>query len=270
MRRPVMSYRLPHIVLLGAVSTIALGYGTLLPVMPALLGHAVGEANKSAIAWHTGVLSGVYMFAVFLLAPMWGRISDRLGRKPVILLGMAGYVLSMALFRLSDGLAVAYVSRILAGALASAVLPVSSAYITDLSDADTRARWFALMAVAALAGFLVGPSLLAAADAVGLRLEDDNVGMLSVHFFPFAVALLIAMPWAIAAYRILPDAIDREASLRREVQTGSPSGPALGALLLMTALVTYGLGSFEVGVALEGRHGMGFSPTRVSFYVRRM
>ncbi len=53
--------------------------------------------------------------------------------------------------------------------------------------------------------------------------------------------------------------------MRREVQTGSPSGPALGALLLMTALVTYGLGSFEVGVALEGRHGMGFSPTRVSF-----
>ncbi len=257
-----MSHREPYVLLMVAVFMVALGYGMLLPALPAVLGQALGETNKSAVAWHTGMLSGVYMFALFLLSPVWGTISDRVGRKLIILIGMAGYVASMAILNISEALWATYLSRVLSGAFASAVLPVTAAYVSDVSSAETRVRWFALMGGATLGGFLIGPSLFGIVNVMGL---DANVAIIDARLLPFAVSLLLGLPWWIAAYRLLPH------TATRSVPSDSPSSCSasllrgrLPWLFLMGTLVTYGLGSFEVGIALEGRHGMGLTPQRVS------
>ncbi len=112
-----------------AVFVVSLGYGVVLPVLPFVLAGALGEAERASVAWHTGMLTGVYMLALFLFAPLWGRISDRAGRRPVILIGLAGFSGAMLWFALAHGLVSVYGARALAGVFAVAVLPVVLAWV---------------------------------------------------------------------------------------------------------------------------------------------
>lgn len=76
---------------LAAAFVVALGYGVVLPIVPLLVERIVGVASPAAVAWHTGALSAVYMLAILVGAPLWGALSDRVGRRPVIMTGLAGY-----------------------------------------------------------------------------------------------------------------------------------------------------------------------------------
>ena len=72
--------------LMGALFTSALAYSAVLPVLPLILQRS--GLTPGAVTWHTGMLTGAYMLIVFLFAPMWGRASDRIGRRPLIVLGL--------------------------------------------------------------------------------------------------------------------------------------------------------------------------------------
>lgn len=76
---------------LAAVFVVAMGYGVVLPVLPFMLAGSLDEVTRASVAWHTGLLTGVYMLALFLFAPAWGYVSDRVGRRAVILIGLAGF-----------------------------------------------------------------------------------------------------------------------------------------------------------------------------------
>src|SRR3989344_7898360 len=110
-RQFVMGLTVP----LAAVFVVAVGYGVVLPVLPFVLARALGETARAAVAWHTGLLTGVYMLALFLFAPLWGYVSDRIGRRAVILLGLAGFSAAMLWFPLARGLVFVYGARALAG-----------------------------------------------------------------------------------------------------------------------------------------------------------
>src|SRR3970282_1270725 len=101
----------------------------------------------------------VYAFAMFLFAPLWGRLSDKVGRRLVILVGLGGFVVMLGTFGLSPNLWFAYAPRMLGGLFASSILPVASAYIADMDAPELRARRFAWMGTAGLLGFLAGPML---------------------------------------------------------------------------------------------------------------
>jgi len=77
---------------------------------------------------------------MFLFAPLWGRLSDKAGRRPVILVGLGGFVVMPGMFGLSPNPWFAYASRILAGLFAASILPVASAYIADMGSPELRAR----------------------------------------------------------------------------------------------------------------------------------
>jgi len=249
-------------VLLSAVFMVSLGYGLLLPALPALLAQTLGNASESAIGRHTGALTGVYLIAVFVFSPLWGAISDRAGRKRVILFGIAGYLLSLSLLSFGDAVWFIYFSRTLSGAFASAVLPVVAAYVSDGSAGPTRVRWFALVSGATLGGFLVGPALF------GLFPWDDTAisaaattSTLAPRTFPFAVSAALGIPLWIAGYRLLPNTIAAPPSHYKERE---PWNRSLLPVLVLSVLVTFGLGSFEVGIALQGRNAMDLSPARIS------
>lgn len=130
MKRATQARQLrPHqfFLLMASVFTVYIGYGIVLPVLPFLLEEMLQDSTRFSVAWHTGMIAGIYMLALFAFAPLWGRVSDRIGRRPVILVGLGGCVLALASFGLATNLWQAYLARACGGALVSAVLPVSLA-----------------------------------------------------------------------------------------------------------------------------------------------
>ncbi|MEW5944508.1 MAG: MFS transporter [Pseudomonadota bacterium] len=244
--------------LMASVFTVSLGYGIALPLLPFFLARVL--ADPALIPWHTGMLSGIYMLAVFVFAPLWGRYSDRIGRRPVILVGLGGLVLALALFGLSDGLSLGYLARILAGAFASAVLPVTLAYVADMSFPERRARRFAWMSAASLLGFLAGPALggwLSGADMPMLSRVRMQGGMPSL---PFLATAAIGFAVWLGCYLRLPEAVPAR------INNDSPpvkNGEATPTLLFLTLLAMFGLGSFEVGITLQGQQILALSPSRI-------
>ena len=145
--------------LMAAVFAVYVGYGIVLPLLPFMLERMLQDATRASVAWHTGLIAAVYMFALFVAAPLWGRYSDSAGRRPIILLGLGGCVIALIAFGFATKLWHAYAARAIGGALVSAVLPVALAYVSDTSLPVARARRFAWMTAATTLGFLVGPLL---------------------------------------------------------------------------------------------------------------
>jgi DHA1 family tetracycline resistance protein-like MFS transporter len=127
-----------------------LGFGIVLPLLP-YYAH-----QFSASGFTAGALVAVYSAMQFLCAPLWGRWSDRVGRRPIILLSLAGSTVSYLLFALADGIGLLFVSRILAG-VAGANIPVAQAFIADSTTEKDRARGMGLIGAAFGLGFVFGP-----------------------------------------------------------------------------------------------------------------
>lgn len=249
-REFIMSLALP----LAAVFVVSLGYGVVLPVLPFILADALGEAERASIPWHTGLLTGVYMLALFLFAPLWGRISDRAGRRTVILIGLAGFSGAMLWFAVARGLVFVYGARVLAGVFAAAVLPVIFAWVCDVDTPRMRARAFAWLSAASALGFLFGPALSGWLASAGIAGQDAAPAL------PFyAVALLSGAVW-LAAYRFFPESVSRRTGNESE-----PRAPSLIWLLALSLLVMLGLGGYEVSLALQGQQVLNLQPREIGW-----
>ncbi len=250
-REALMGLALP----LAAVFVVAVGYGVVLPVLPFALARALGESARAAVAWHTGLLTGVYMLALFLFAPLWGYVSDRIGRRAVILLGLAGFSGAMLWFPLARGLGFVYGARVLAGVFAAAVLPVVLAWVSDACSASSRAAAFAWLSAASALGFLFGPAVS------GWLASIESVAPDAVLALPFyAVAVSGGGVW-LAAYRFLPE----RTPLRARDDEPERSAPYLIWLLAMSLLVMFGIGGFEVGLALQGQQVLNLRPREIGW-----
>ena len=129
-----------------------LGLGIVLPLLPyyAQQFHASGAT--------AGALIAVYSAMQFICAPLWGRWSDRIGRRPVMLISLAGSTCSYLLFALANGVGLLFLSRILAG-VAGANIPVAQAFIADTTTEKDRARGMGLIGAAFGLGFVFGPAI---------------------------------------------------------------------------------------------------------------
>lgn len=234
---------------LAMVFVVAMGYGMVLPVLPFLLERQLGAAASEAIALHTGLLTGVYMLALFLFAPLWGYVSDRTGRRAVILFGLAGFSGAMLAFAFSSNLTQAYAARLLAGLFAAAIVPVAFAWIGDEQAPSERARSFAWLYAANALGFLVGPAM------------SGLLTLASVPALPFyIVAMLSGLLW-FAVYRRLPE----QSRGRLDPTTPETKPSSLAGLLALSLLVMLGLGSFEVGLALHGQQVLKLGPREIGW-----
>ncbi|MEW5756301.1 MAG: MFS transporter [Pseudomonadota bacterium] len=243
---------------------VAMGYGVALPALPLFLEGLLADPARS-VPWHTGLLTGVYLLALFLFAPLWGRWSDRYGRRPVILIGLAGSALALVIFSLAQGLAVAYVARVLGGAFAAAVLPVTLAYVGDASAPGMRALRFAWITAASALGFLLGPVLggwLSGTDAAAQVGVATPLG--SVLSIPLFVVAVITAAVGVSSYVRLPEVAEPGGPrLNDRPRLPGTRSPFLAPLLVLGFLATFGLGAFEVSVTLLGRTILGLSPSGI-------
>lgn len=238
--------------LMASVFAVYVGYGIVLPVLPFLLDHLLGADARFSVAWHTGMIAALYMLALFVFAPLWGLVSDRVGRRPVILLGLGGCVVALLLFGIAGSLWLAYLARGLGGALVSAVLPVTLAYVSDTSAPVARARRFAWMMAASALGFLMGPVL-------GGWLIDVPAERYAPPFFVAAAAGIAV--W-LALWFGLPESVRRSHTVD-PATTPQPATGSIHAILLLALLGLFGLGSFEVAIALQGARVLDFDPARI-------
>lgn len=130
-----------------------LGFGLIIPALP-FYAESFGASFITI-----GLLSASYSLMHFLFSPLWGRLSDRIGRRPVMLVGLAGSALAFLMFGLSSTLVMLFAARILAGILSSATLPTAQAYIADTTSLEDRAKGMGLIGAAFGMGFIFGPAL---------------------------------------------------------------------------------------------------------------
>ena len=171
-----------------------LGIGLIVPVLPVLVGEFVSGREQQAM-WY-GIMSMVFGLMQFIFMPMLGAISDRIGRRPVLLYSMLGMGINFLLTAWAPTLAFLLVARVIGG-MSSASMSVASAYASDVSDHDNRSKSFGKIGAAFGLGFICGPML-------GGLLGDVNLHL------PFYVAAGLSGANFIYGYFSVPESLALE------------------------------------------------------------
>ena len=182
--------------LFAVLFLVMIGFSILFPVEPYYI--QMFGATSATMGW----LTASFSLAQFLLSPFWGRLSDRVGRKPVMMIGLAGYGVSMALFALGRSIPHLFLARTFAGVLSSATLPTAMAVISDTTSEDERAKGMGLLGAAFGLGAIFGPF-------VGGVLGDvSHPPALLRHRSLSTITLLLV-------WRMLPESLSPEKKRRR-------------------------------------------------------
>lgn len=183
-----------------AVLIDLLGFGIIIPVLPFL----VKDINPAQEGLLLALLLSSYSLAQFLSAPFWGRLSDRIGRRPIILVGLIGSAISFAMFGLVTTYPLFLASRVIAGLFTGATLPTARAYVADITPPDERARRYGLLGAAFGIGFTFGP-------AIGslLSLDIFLIPGLPEQAPPSLFAALLALINFILARTRLPESLTK-------------------------------------------------------------
>jgi DHA1 family multidrug resistance protein-like MFS transporter len=248
---------------------VMIGFGITLPVF-ALYAERLataGGASQRGAAVHVGLLTGIYALMQFLFAPLWGRWSDRIGRKPLVLIGIAGFAIAQALFGLANSLWIFYGARIIGGIFSSAMFPAATAYVADVTTEDERSRGMAWEGTAVSLGVVFGPAFggLLASSNLHLPMGSDRVTIpaFSVPFFAAALLALLSLPVVI---RWLPESLPSGvASTAKKLTLNIWRSLAiqLWPLLALALAAQFGLAMFEATFALHAREMLGYGPAGV-------
>jgi MFS transporter, DHA1 family, tetracycline resistance protein len=185
------------------------GLGIMIPVFPDLIKELTG-GNISQVSQWGGVLTVIYAIIQFFCAPIIGNLSDKYGRRPVLLISLLGFGIDYLFMALAPTIWWLFVSRVIAG-VTGASFTTASAYIADVSTNETRAKNFGLLGAAFGLGFIIGPSLGGLLAHFGLRV-------------PFYVAAGCCLLNAAYGYFVLPESLSKEHRRKFEWKRANPLG----------------------------------------------
>ncbi|PII72445.1 tetracycline resistance MFS efflux pump [Serratia sp. OLDL1] len=221
----------PMLVILLTVLLDAVGIGLIMPILPALL-RSLGGLDAGSL--HYGALLAAYALMQFLFSPILGALSDRFGRRPVLLISLAGAAADYLLMAFAPTLAWLYLGRLLAG-ITGANMAVATAYVTDITPAGQRARRFGLVGAVFGVGFIVGPLL------------GGSLGEWHLHAPFLAAAAMNAVNLAMAFF-LLPESRKPRARAAEKIRLnpfsslrrlhGKPGLLPLAGIYLIMALVS--------------------------------
>ncbi|WP_239613701.1 MFS transporter [Cohnella mopanensis] len=238
------------------------GIGLVIPVMPKFMAEL--EISGSIV----GLLVAAFSLTQLLFSPLAGRLSDSLGRKPIIVLGMIAFALSEWLFGAAQSTFVLFASRMLGGVGAALIMPAVMAYTADVTSSAERAKGMGFMNAAITTGFIIGPGIGGYLAEFGIR----------VPFYAAAVAGAVAA--TITAF-ILPESLsaDQRASSnampqrKREKNQNlltqlirSYSEPYFPSLVIVFVM-SFGLANYETIYSLFVDHKFGFTPKDIAFII---
>lgn len=209
----------PLVVILAAVTLDAIGIGLIFPILPRLLADVTHVDNIAPVV---GLMYALYAAMTFIFSPVLGVLSDRFGRRPVLLISIAGAAIDYLFMAFSPALWMLVLGRAIAG-LTSANMAIATAYITDISTEEQRARRFGLFHAMFGIGFIIGPVL-------GGVLGDYWVRA------PFiAAAILNGLNFALALF-VLPESRPGQREIKFDLKSLNPLRPLGWALRLPNLL----------------------------------
>jgi DHA1 family tetracycline resistance protein-like MFS transporter len=207
-----------------------IGFGIIIPVMPALIQELIGGDISTASAYG-GWLMFAYAIMQFVCAPILGNLSDRYGRRPVLLFSLLGFGIDYIFLALAPSIAWLFVGRVIAG-ITGASFTTASAYVADISAPDKRAQNFGMIGAAFGLGFIAGPLIGGLLGQFGSRV-------------PFiAAAVLTLLNW-LYGYFVLPESLSPEKRRPFDWKRANPVGslvqlrkyPAISGLVVSLTLV---------------------------------
>jgi DHA1 family multidrug resistance protein-like MFS transporter len=238
-------------ILTSVLFAVMLGYGIAIPIFPFYI------ESMGAGGMELGLLAASYAVMRLIFGPIWGGLSDRVGRKPILLIGIAGYVVTMTWFGLATQLWMLFAARILAGILSSATAPTTMAYISDSTPEDERGGGMGMLGAAGGIGTILGPAL-------GGFLATTSLSL------PFFIAAGMALLSLILAVIFLPeshpahesDDAEKQAIVNVRAWWQAIASP-LAALFLLTFISTSGLMVFANVFGLYGLERFNYGPEEV-------
>jgi MFS transporter, DHA1 family, tetracycline resistance protein len=207
-----------------------IGFGIIIPVMPALIQELIG-GDISAASEYGGWMMFAYAIMQFVCAPILGNLSDRYGRRPILLFSLLGFGIDYIFLALAPSIGWLFVGRIIAG-ITGASFSTASAYVADISAPDKRAQNFGMIGAAFGLGFIIGPLIGGLLGQFGPRV-------------PFvAAAVLTLMNW-LYGYFVLPESLPVEKRRPFEWKRANPIGslmqlrkyPTISGLVISLTLV---------------------------------
>ncbi|QEL13750.1 MFS transporter [Limnoglobus roseus] len=231
-----------------------LGFGIVLPLLPRLAKEYLAGQTEAVRGATIGALFSVFSLMQFIFSPMWGRMSDRIGRRPVLLIGLIGSAVFYALFAFASSLpttdwqlalALMFLSRIGAG-IAGANIGAAAAVIADCTTREKRAKGMALIGAAFGIGFTFGPLIAYA----GLKaFEDQKWGVGAIASILSLVAAGLAFAW-LPETRIPGQQHEPRSFFSISRTLDVIKMPSIGPLVLIYFLAIFGFANFEATLAL--------------------
>ncbi|MFY1045894.1 TCR/Tet family MFS transporter [Chryseobacterium sp. GP-SGM7] len=207
-----------------------IGLGIIIPVIPKLIEQLIhGSVNEAAK--YGGWLAFAYAFTQFVFSPIVGNLSDKYGRRPIILISLFGFTIDYIFLALAPSIALLFVGRVIAG-ITGASFTTASAYIADISTDEDRAKNFGMIGAAFGLGFIIGPLLGGGLGHFGPRV-------------PFYAAAGLCLLNCLYGYFILPESLDKDKRREFEWKRANPVGsfkfllkhPELSGLVVTLFLV---------------------------------
>ncbi|MBK8933295.1 MAG: MFS transporter [Chloroflexi bacterium] len=233
-----------------------MGFGMIIPILP----FYVEQFNTGGST--LGLLMATYALMQFIFAPVWGRLSDQHGRKPILMVGILGNAIASLLFGLSTQLWMLFAARALAGILSSATLPTAMAYIGDSTSEEDRGGGMGILGAAMGVGMVIGPG-------VGGWLAVKSLSL------PFFLAAGLSMVALLLVWWLLPETLtlEEQAKARATAVEGSfktqfrdmwqaLSGP-IAFLLVLAFLLSFGMTNFESVFGLYSLERFNYGPQQV-------
>ncbi len=170
------------------------GVGIILPVVPSHLENlGLANATTQQVALHVSLLAAGYALMYLLFAPLWGRLSDSLGRRPLLAIGLTGFAIGQALCGLATSLAAVYAIRLGTGIFSAAIIPAAFAFAADTTSEKDRIRGMAQLSAAGGIGFVIGPALGGLLGGIKLPAGGLPVAEFSLPFFAASGCALLAL-----------------------------------------------------------------------------
>jgi len=244
---------------------VMLGYGIVIPILPFYV------EDMGAGGTELGLLVASYAVMRLICGPIWGSLSDRVGRKPILIIGILGYAITMLWFGLATQLWMLFAARILSGILSSATAPTTMAYIGDTTPEKERGGGMGMLGAAGGVGTILGPAL-------GGLLAGESLSL------PFFIAAGLSLLSLLLAWAFLPESLpaaDRLQARKAAAPDGAPGGAAstegildvrlwlrtirspIGVLFALTFISTCGLMIFASVFGLYALERYGFGPQEV-------
>lgn len=262
------------VTVLVTLFVIALGYGVILPVLPFYTERLAlgGGASSESITFQVAFLTSIYPFFQMIFAPLWGRWSDKFGRRRLILIGIIGFILMQLFIGISTSLWMLYLARIIGGVFTSAIIPVSYALISDFTLEENRASGFAYAGASYSLGIVAGPFIggLLSRKSMHLDFEFGHF-LINDYSIPFLLLALVGIMLLPVVWRGLRGTLNYQSKFERNVSTyTSPSNwrqlvGILSPLLMLSFIYQTALTLFEAVFSIHSKNELQFDAISIGY-----